>query len=102
MLHIRCFELRHVQYLQTVELCLPYISLGFVAIHEPFGAWDDPDGYVGFVPSNMYFHCFYDSLIEKYASQMDQKMSMNPLHQASIDHSHKVHVFCFVSDDHLT
>jgi hypothetical protein len=89
-LHLHRFELSHVQYLQTVELLLPYVSSGFVAVHEPFSAWDDPDGYAGFVPANMYFRGFYDSLIERHSTQIDQKMAMNSLHKASIDHSHKV------------
>ena len=95
MLHLRQFELRHVQFLQMVELRLPYISSGIVSLHEPFGEWDDLDGYAGFVLSNMYFHGFYDSLIKRYSLQIDQKMAMNPLRKASVDHSHKVHALCF-------
>ena len=93
-LHLHQFELHHAQYLEMVELRLPYVSPGILTLHEPFGAWDDPDGYAGFVPLHTYFHSFYDCLIERYAKQIDQKMAMNPLRKASIDHSHKVYITC--------
>jgi len=76
-LHLRRFEQHHAQYLEMVELRLPYVSPGILTLHEPFGAWDDPDGYAGFVPSHTYFRGFYDCLIERYARQIDQKMAMN-------------------------
>jgi hypothetical protein len=60
-----------------------------------FGAWDDPNHYAGFVPSHTYFRGFYDCLIKRYTRQIDQKMGMNPLHKASIDHSHKVYITWF-------
>jgi hypothetical protein len=101
--HLRRFEQRHAQYLEMIELRLPYVSSGFLALHEPFGAWDNPDGYAGFVPSHTYFRGFYDCLIERYSGQIDQKMAMNPLRKASLDHSHKVCIplLCILDQDLL-
>jgi hypothetical protein len=38
-------------------------------LHQHFGTWADVNGYVDAVP---YFWGFYDTFIEKHASEMDQ------------------------------
>ena len=66
------------------------MAAGFLALHQPFGAWNDTNGYSDFVPSHTYFRGFYDMMIERHASEIDQHMAMLPARILSVDHSFKV------------
>ncbi|GBE79022.1 hypothetical protein SCP_0202190 [Sparassis crispa] len=89
-MHVRHFDRLHLQYLEMVKLCMLAVKTGLLALHEEFGAWDDPKGYAGYVPSAKYLHSFYDMHIESHAPEMDQYTAMLPACVLSIDHSHKV------------
>ncbi|KAL6304040.1 hypothetical protein BKA93DRAFT_749985 [Sparassis latifolia] len=41
-MHVRHFDRLHLQYLEMVKLCMPAVKTGLLALHEEFGAWDDP------------------------------------------------------------
>jgi len=74
--HVRHYEQLHMQYLEMVLTCAQSVSVGLLAWHQPFSAWDDPDGYAGFVPSHSYFCTFYNNMIECHTMEMDQHMAM--------------------------
>jgi hypothetical protein len=88
--HVRYYEQLQVQYLEMVLMCAHASATGLLALHQPFSVWGDSDGYAGFVPSHRYFRSFYDSLIEKHASEIDQHMAMLPARILCIDHSFKI------------
>jgi hypothetical protein len=89
-MHVRFYELRHVEYLETVRQRAQSTVVGLLAPHLPFPRWDDPSGYGGYTPSHRYFRAFYDALIEKHAADMDQHMAMLSAELLSHDHSFKV------------
>jgi hypothetical protein len=73
--HIRNHEQLHLQYLEMVLVRTQATAPGTPVLHQPFGAWDDPDGFAGFVPSGFYFREFYDDLLKRRAVQMDEHMA---------------------------
>jgi hypothetical protein len=91
--HIRRYENLHIQYAEMVKARMSATASGFLALHEPFGSWDDINGYSDSVPSHSYFRGFYDTMIEKHADEIDQHMAMLPARILSIDHSFKVSSF---------
>ncbi|KAG1786521.1 uncharacterized protein HD556DRAFT_1506943 [Suillus plorans] len=80
----------HVQYLETVRLRMQASASGLLPPHRPFPRWNDPSGYAGYVPTHRFFRCFYNSLTERHASEMDQHMAMQSAEALSHDHSFKV------------
>ena len=88
VLHYRHFDKIHAQYLEDV-LSRGHGS-GPSIIYQPFGTFDDPHGYSGFVPSSQWLRGMYDKLIEEHGTQIDQKAAMLPAEICAIDHSHKV------------
>ncbi|KAG1721143.1 hypothetical protein EDB19DRAFT_1859895, partial [Suillus lakei] len=89
-MHIRYYEQLHVQYLETVRQRMQASSSGLLPSHRPFPRWNDPSGYAGYVPTHHYFRCFYNSLVELHAVEMDQHMAMQSAEGLSHDHSYKV------------
>ena len=96
-LHICQYEQLHISYLEMVKSRSVAVSNGFLSKHLPFGAWNNVDGYAGFVPSHTYFCYFYDMLIEKHATKIDQHMAMLSAWVLCIDHSFKVRNIIFTT-----
>ncbi|SJL13795.1 uncharacterized protein ARMOST_17243 [Armillaria ostoyae] len=93
LFHVRKYEQLHVQYLEMISnrtASTGSLHSTMLVKHEPFGTWDNVDGYGGFVPSHNYFTSFYNAFIEGHAREIDQQMAMLPGRILSIDHSHKV------------
>jgi hypothetical protein len=61
-----------------------------LTLFEPFGLFNDRDGYAGFTPSAHYFREFYVHYISSHASAMDQHMAMLSASILQIDGSFKV------------
>lgn len=90
--HTRKYEQMHLQYLLHVQN-LPEDTFFFkYALHEGFGAWDDLNGYAGYIPSHHYFRGVYSALIELHAAEMDQRMAMLSGRSLALDHSFKVKI----------
>ncbi|KAG1878532.1 hypothetical protein C8R48DRAFT_768098 [Suillus tomentosus] len=89
-MHIRHYEQLHVQYLETVRQGMQASASGLLPPHQPFPRWNDPSGYAGYVPMHRFFRCFFNSLIERHAAEMDQHMAMQSAETLNHDHSFKV------------
>lgn len=89
-MHLRFYELRHLEYLETVRQRAQSTAAGLLARHLPFPRWGDPSGYGGYTPSHRYFRGFYDAMIERHAGDIDQHMAMLSAELLSHDHSFKV------------
>jgi hypothetical protein len=95
--HLRRHEQLHLQYLEMVYARVQAPLARLLAKFEPFGDFDDRDGYAGFTPSANYFRDFYVNFISSHAGEMDQYTAMLSALLLEIDHSYKVwtsHVFC--------
>jgi hypothetical protein len=88
VLHRRRFDIIHAQYLDGI-LSRKSNSDSSIS-YQPFGKFDDPKGYCGFVPSSQWLRGMYDQLIEDHGTQIDQKTAMCSGEICAIDHSHKV------------
>ncbi|KAI0704374.1 hypothetical protein BC835DRAFT_1317043 [Cytidiella melzeri] len=88
--HVRRYEQLALQYLEAVKLRLnsPVLSIGVRP--ERFSAWDDRNGFAGYVPSATFFTGFYNQYIEGHAPEIDKQMSMLSARFLAIDHSHKL------------
>jgi hypothetical protein len=91
VLHHRHFDTIHVQYLDGI-LSRKGDSDPSTS-YQPFGTFNDPNGYCGFVPSSRWLRVMYDKLIEDHGVQIDQKTAMCSGEICAIDHSHKVGTF---------
>nr|VWO95947.1 Carboxylic ester hydrolase (EC [Ganoderma boninense] len=90
MFHLRRYEHKHIQFLELVKSRTAFIEANFAPLHTPFSDWNDRRGFAGYVPSEHYFRNVYDTIIERYADELDQYSAMLPATILSIDHSHKV------------
>lgn len=93
-LHIRRFEKLQVQYYELVNMRIRSSIAPLLEKHQRFGAWDDREGYGGYVPSGRYFSNLYNMVIEGHSSEIDQRMAMLSARLLAIDHSHKVRISC--------
>ncbi|CDO73771.1 hypothetical protein BN946_scf185015.g99 [Trametes cinnabarina] len=87
--HYRRHNLLHLQYLEMLKERLDGNMSQFMAHVSPFSAFSDRQGYAGFVPTATYFRKFYDTLIESWAPQIQQHISMLSAEILSVDHSFK-------------
>jgi hypothetical protein len=92
MFHIRRYEQLYVQYLEMAKTRRSAVAAKLLPLHHHFGTWADVNGYADAVPSHTYFRGFYDTFIEKHASEMDQHMAMLPARILCNDHSFKVRI----------
>jgi len=88
VLHQRHFDTIHAQYLDGI-LSRKGDSDQSTS-YQPFGTFEDPQRYCGFVPSSKWLHGMYDKLIETHGTQIDQKTAMCSGEICAIDHSHKI------------
>ncbi len=88
VLHHRYFDTIHAQYLDGIlsRKCDSDPSTSY----QPFGTFEDPHGYCGFVPSSQWLRGIYDKIIEDHGTQIDQKTAMLSGEICAIDHSHKI------------
>ncbi|BGP42409.1 hypothetical protein JCM10449v2_006414 [Rhodotorula kratochvilovae] len=90
------YDKRRIMYLQSIadKHFLPSGELKpSVVAHPtfaPFSAFDDPQGYAGYVPSAPWFSEFYVKCIESEAPAMEQRASLLSCAIGAIDHSHKI------------
>lgn len=91
--HIRRYEQLQLQFYEMVNIRLESGCAPWLAAHQRFGAWNDREGYGGYVPSGRYFSDIYNLMIEKHGSEIDQRMAMLSARLLAIDHSHKVRDF---------
>ncbi|KAG6883939.1 hypothetical protein C0992_007401 [Termitomyces sp. T32_za158] len=91
--HLRQYEQLHMQYLETILICTQSATGHFLSKFEPFGLFNDQNGYAGFTPSLAYFRSFYVRFISLHAMEMDQHMAMLSAEVLQIDHSFKVIFF---------
>ncbi|KAH7920342.1 hypothetical protein BV22DRAFT_1133160 [Leucogyrophana mollusca] len=89
-MHLRYHELLHIEYLEAVRVRAASTVSGLLPPHQPFGKWNNMNGYAGYIPTHKYFRNFYDALIETYAAETDQHMFMQSAEKLSADHSFKV------------
>ncbi|OBZ76307.1 hypothetical protein A0H81_03601 [Grifola frondosa] len=80
----------HIQYLEMVLINKRSVFGSLLMPHDHFGEWNSINGYGGYVPSGRYFRSIYDSLVEKYASEMDQYTAMLSAEILCVDLSYKV------------
>jgi len=64
--------------------------------NRPFGEFGDQDGYAGYVPSQGYFGCFYDMMVEAEAPELQQIISSRPANVLKHDHSFKVSIISVI------
>lgn len=88
--HIRRYEQRQLQYLEMVYVRLQSSIAGLLAKFEPFGVFDDREGYAGFSPCPNYYRSFYVKFVSSHAPEMDQYTAMLSADVIQIDHSYKV------------
>ena len=88
--HLHQYEHLQLQYLEIVYTRQQSAMANLLGKFEPFGAFDDRDGYAGFVPSPRYFRDFYIYFIASHASSMDQYTAMLSARILQIDASFKV------------
>ena len=88
VLHHRRFDIIHAQYLDGIlsRKCDSDPSI----LYQPFGTFEDPHGYCGFVPSSQWLRGIYGKIIEDHGIQIDQKTAMCSGEICAIDHSHKI------------
>lgn len=87
---MRHFEQLHLQYLETILIRAQSATGHFLSKFEPFGLFDNRNGYAGFTPSPTYFRNFYVRFISSHAPEIDQHMAMLSAEVLQIDHSYKV------------
>ncbi|TFK55407.1 hypothetical protein OE88DRAFT_1804266 [Heliocybe sulcata] len=88
--HIRRYEKLHEQYLEAVLARLQTPFTAYLTKFQPFGLFDDRNGYAGFTPSPNYFRQFYIQYIDSHVPEMDQYSAMLSGKLLVVDHSHKV------------
>ncbi|GAA5917136.1 hypothetical protein JCM5296_006594 [Sporobolomyces johnsonii] len=60
------------------------------AEYSPFSAFNDRDGYAGYVPSSKWFQLQYQRFMESKRQAIDQHTSLLTCTIGAIDHSHKI------------
>ncbi|KAG6835287.1 hypothetical protein H0H93_003132 [Arthromyces matolae] len=88
--HLRRYEHLHIEYLEAILIRTQSAAGHFLKKFEPFGLFNNRDGYAGFTPSAAYFRNFYVRFIAAHAKEMDQHMAMLSADILQIDHSFKV------------
>ncbi|KAG6886800.1 hypothetical protein C0992_002307 [Termitomyces sp. T32_za158] len=88
--HLRRYEKLHVEYLEAILIRTESAAGHLLSKFDPFGSFDDRNGYAGFTPSPVYFRDFYVRFISSHATEMDQHMAMLSAEVLQIDHSYKV------------
>jgi hypothetical protein len=89
--HIRRYEQLHLQYLEMLYE-RQNGPLHFLGKHKPFSAFDDHNGYAGFIPTGRYFRDFYVKYIGFHAQEINQYTAMLSAKFLQIDHSFKVRI----------
>ena len=89
--HIRHYEQLHLQYLEMLYE-RQNGPLQFLGKHKPFSAFDDRNGYAGFIPTGCYFRDFYVKYVSSHAQEIDQYTAMLSAKFLQIDHSFKVDI----------
>ncbi|KAL6307399.1 hypothetical protein BKA93DRAFT_747778 [Sparassis latifolia] len=79
----------HLQFLELIKDRKDGTQGNFFTKVSPFSLFGDRSGYAGFVPTASYFHQFYDCLIESWAPEMEQRISLLSARVLSVDHSFK-------------
>ncbi len=88
VLHHRYFDTLHAQYLDSILESKGNSDPS--KTYQPFGTFENPLGYSGFVPSSQWLRGLYDKMIEDHGEQIDQKAAMCTGEICAIDHSHKI------------
>lgn len=88
--HLCRYEQLQLQYLEIVYARQHSAMAKLLGKFEPFSAFNDREGYAGFIPSPRYFRDFYVHFITSHASSMDQYTAMLSARILQIDASFKV------------
>jgi hypothetical protein len=88
--HYHRYDKLHIQYLEMIKSQCGNPVIFLAGKYEPFGLFNDRNGYSGYIPTPRYFRNCYERFMDEYASKIDQHMAMLPAWVLSIDHSHKV------------
>ena len=91
-LHYHRFDQLQCQFLEMASARLAGSLQDCWSSNRPFGEFGNRDGYAGYIPSQGYFGCFYDMMVEAEAPELQQIISSRPANVLKHDHSFKVSV----------
>ncbi|KAM5545887.1 hypothetical protein V8D89_000013 [Ganoderma adspersum] len=89
-LHYRRYDHLHVQYYEMARERMEGTAAKFLAKLTHFGEFSDCNRYAGYIPGHNYFTRFHDALMEDWAPELQQVISMASARILAIDHSFEV------------